>query len=270
MGIGECPARDAGFVSPIPVVGALASSAVASLAGAAVDSAIRYLTQERMAATKGLASLGPAELDLLFNKGQCLYAYLYTQKLWSHFSNSSSVPAEGAKPLSLPLSNSDLDAIDSKDLTSFMAVISFVPAADSSRSQGGSGAVTDSNAYYKPYIWRMVYPSFVDTKCPAFRDCSKRDVALSLVLRSPTAPDPSKTENKAFALGRVFQNVSSGSIERSLSGRYGEWFALNASSPNLANVEFTLIETSKPGAVANALAESLKGNKETIVKIVTP
>jgi hypothetical protein len=269
IGIGECPTRDASFVSPIPVVGALASRAVASLAGAAVDSAVQYLTQERVAATKGLASLGPTELDLLFNRGQCLYAYLYTVKLWRHFNNSSSIPGEGANPLQLPLRSSDLDVIDNQQLTNFMAVISFVPAKDT-RATGTSRAASEGYAYYKPYIWRAIYPHFIDTKCPAFRDCGKRDVALSLVLKSPTAPDPSKTENKAFALGQIYQHVEPRSVERSLSGRYLEWFALSTSLPYLANMELTLIETSKPGAVANALAESLKGNREAIIKVVTP
>jgi hypothetical protein len=270
IGIGPCPTKVSGFISPIPVVGALASSAVASLAGAAVDSAVNYLTQERVATTKGLASLGPAELDNLLNKGQCLYAYLYTLDLWRYFNSSTSAPAGGAKPLSLPLTTSDLDEISSKKLTNFMMVLSFVRAGSPPQLATKDSTASDKYLYFQPYIWRLIYPSFVDAKCPAFRDCGKRDVVLSLVMKYPIAPDPSKTENKAFALGRVFQNVSSDSIETSLSYRYAEWFSLNNQAPNLANIELALIETSKPGAVANALAESLKTNKEAIIKVVTP
>lgn len=270
IGIGPCPTNVQGFVSPIPVVGALASSAVASLAGAAVDSAIKYLTQERIAATKGLASLGPSEIDKLFSKGQCLYAYLYTLDLWRYFNKSTSAPVGGAKPLSLPLATSDLDEISHKKLTNFMVVLSFVRATGSTRLAAGDSANSDKYLYFQPYIWRLIYPGFVDTKCPAFRDCSKRDVALSLVMKYPIAPNPDETENKAFAFGRVFQSASSRSIENSLSGRYAEWFSLNNNAPSLANIEITLIETSKPGAFANALADSLKTNREAIIKVVTP
>ncbi len=279
MGIGQCPVDDTdtqtdreSLVSPIALIGTLASSAAASLTGAAVDSAVKYLTQERIGSTSGYLSADAAQLNLLFNgNGQnCLYTYLYTQKLWEYFNQGKQVPSEGVQPVSLPLKITDLRNIEGQGLTSFLSIVSFVPANPGQRSMLNSAGEGPKATYYKPYIWKLIYHDFVDTSCPAFRNCKKRDVAMSLVLKFPTAPEPDKTSNKAVPFGHIFQRSETNSIASSLSARYGQWFALDESLPNLANIEFSLVETSKPGAVANAIAESLKTNKEAIVKIVVP
>jgi hypothetical protein len=111
---------------------------------------------------------------------------------------------------------------------------------------------------------------FMDTNCPALRNCAKRDVALQLVLKFPTAPDPSKTENRAFALGKAYEGARSESVGAALTGRYAQWFAVNANNPPLTNLEFALVESSKPGSLVRALGASMKENKESVVNVIVP
>jgi hypothetical protein len=270
--IGECPPSQQSFAPAAPALAALAGSVVANLSGAAIDSAINYLTQEREATSRGRASLFPADLKGLFEKNNCLYVYLYTLDLWKYFNRGSAAPpAEGAKPISIEQLSEPgvLDDIISKKITSFIAVMSFEPAAVPAVPVGKEGS-KDVYSYYRPYFWRVGYTRFLDTGCPAFRNCNKRDVALQVAFRYPIAPIPANTENRSLAFAEIYQGASPESISASLNGRYSAWFAYNNKEPAIANFEFTLIETSRPGAVANALAAALKANKDSLVKVVTP
>ncbi len=271
MDIGACP-RSLGFMPAGPALVALAGSVASNLSGAAIDTAINYLTQERETTSKGVAALSPMELQKLFTDRKCLYVYLYTLNLWKYFNPQSSVPpSEGAKPIPIEqLSNpSVLDEIVNNRLTSFMAVMSFEPAGVPNVPVGKEGS-GDVYAYYRPYFWRVAYPRFLDTGCPAFRNCNKRDVAFQVAFRYPVAPAQANTENKSIAFANIYQSATSESIAASLNQQYSTWFAYNTKQPELANLEVILVETSRPGAVANALAAALKANKDSLVKVVTP
>ncbi len=295
VGIGKCPraendppkdSKQERSVSLLPVEPvAVATSIATVVAGAAIESTVNYLTQERAFTSRGVAQLGPQDQNELFLNRKCLYVYLYTLDLWRFFNpDQQSPPREGAKPLPIDPSRADsplasrrflsspsvLGEIDAKKLTNFMMVVSFEPAGVESVKVGKKDEGQITYAFYRPYLWKTIYPSFIDVNCPALRNCAKRDVALQLVLKFPVAPDPSKTESRAFALSKAYEGVRSESVGAALTGRYAQWFAVNENVPPLTNLEFSLVESSKPGALVRALGASMKENKESVVKVIVP
>jgi hypothetical protein len=285
LDVGDCPRYTSQeFLPPGPAAAALASGVASQFAGQAIDAAVKHLTQTREFTSKGTIALTSEMLRKLFHdtrtstgqsSNQCLYAYLYTIELWRYFNpGKTAPPANGAKRLiiSETLGKAEiLDEIAAKGSTRFLAAIHFTPAIHPPVvTKDAKGNINSDYLYYRPYFYKVIYPDFIDAKCPALRRCDKRDVAIQVSLHYPVAPDPSKTEPKAYAYGNAFQNVSSRTVASTLNQQYSAWFALNTMLPELANLEFTLVETSKPGAFAKAVAAALQSNKETLVKVVTP
>lgn len=74
---------------------------------------------------------------------------------------------------------------------------------------------------------------------------------------------------KATPLSVGFQGSTVGAIEKRLKRPNGlGWFAYEPQGVNLANLEFSILETSKPGALANALVATAKANKDAIQQAV--
>jgi hypothetical protein len=290
LDVGECPKYSSegttsqGFMPAGPVAGALVSSVASHFAGQAVDAAVRHLSQNREFTSTGAMALTPEMLRMLFHDdrasekprvNKCLYVYLYTIDLWRYFNPGKVSPsANGAERLTIEdtLAKAEsLDEIAAKRLTRFLVAIHFAPSKHPPMiTKDSMGDINANYLYFRPYFYRVIYPDFIDSKCPALRRCDKRDVAIQISLRYPVAPDPSKTQPKAYPYGNAFENVSSQAVASTLNRQYSAWFAVNTMRPELANLDFTLVETSKPGEFAKAVAAALQSNKESLVKVVTP
>jgi hypothetical protein len=254
--VGKCPAGEA-FVAPI----GLAAAAASSIAGVAVDAAIKYLTQESSAKSVATKSLTSSDEYELFQANSCLYVYAYTDKLVDVLGRTFTVDS--------------ISKIGKNNLTPFFAVIRFQENKPAFSPNGNSSAADTSDLlerHFKPVIVSWHYSSFIGTECPLFRDCGRRDVAASLTIANPTASTPSETKNKAVPLSLAFMRARPSQVAASLMNQRNMlWFAYNVTKANVSNLEFTLVETSKPGALANALAQTATDNKKLIqdtVKVV--
>ena len=265
MHVGGCPRKiDRALMGPAIVAAGMASS----LTGAAVDAVAEYLTQVRVASFFGTKGLDSGDMQNLFiNKDkQCLYTFLLTPALNKYFSdNKISLGQSDGTAFVTP---EQLIDIEKKGVAKFMAVMSFEPNTTEPVTNVNSEVSTDKDGftYYRTYVWKLIYPSFIDANCPPLRMCNNRDIVMRLRFAYPTAPDPLETKNKASALNMIFQNVSTNTVTSSVGEQYSGWFAYNSKPPTLSNVEFSLTETSRPGEVAKALAAALKANKEAISK----
>ena len=298
IGIGNCPHQKpepkppepqkpgtqgavSSFFPPTPV--AVAASIAPIVAGAAIESTVDYLSQERAFTSRGVATLNPQENQDLFTNRKCLYAYLYTLDLWRYFNpGQQQPPARGVLPLMIDPKFSSSSStpvlsdpavireISARRLTNFLMVVSFEPAGVDTVKVGKPDEGQVEYRFHRPYFWATIYPSFVDTNCPALRNCAKRDVVLQLILKFPTAPDPSKTETRASVFSKAYEGARSESVGAALTQRYGQWFAVNTSIPILTNLELTLVESSKPGAFVKALGASLKENKSSVIQVIVP
>ena len=274
MRVEECPRPAESPRNLAGAAGGLAVGMVSSLTGAAVEAVANYLTQTRAFKVSGSRALEIEESKKLLSEKQCLYVYLYTPSLRKYFLDNN-IPTEKGKVLTSPfLTPEHLDAIEKKGVARFMAVLSFEPPNNlplSSDKLETPPLADDkpNNTYFKTYVWKIIYPKFIDPGCPPLRNCNLRDVVMQLRLMYPTSPLPSETKNKATALSLGFQNVSAQTVANSASFQYSGWFAYNRQEPILSNIEFILVETSTPGELAKALAAALKANKEAFGALTT-
>jgi hypothetical protein len=246
--IGDCPSGITANWVMGPVLIGLASTAAINIAGAAVDAVTTYLNQVR--ATKSTASLAldKSEESSLLDGSKCLYLFANTSELKSYLkannnSSMSGIPAAFIKEIS------------AKSLTPFLAAIRF-----------SSANVTEAKQkFYKPQVLAIIYDSFLDTGCPLFRNCSRRDVNITLKLARPISPDGTMQAAKAYPLSIGFQNARTSEVSSILANNSNSlWFGLDTTAPVISNLEFTIIETSRPGALAEALATTASSNKQPI------
>lgn len=268
--VGGCPRKiERGIASPAVGPAVVAAGIASSLTGAAVDAVAEYLTQTRVASFFGSKGLDSGDMQKLFvnQDNQCLFTFLLTPALNKYFSDNK-ISLEQSNGTAFITPEQLLD-IEKKGVAKFMAVMSFEPNKPEPATNANSEVSTDKDsfAFYRTYVWKLIYPKFIDANCPPLRMCNARDIVMRLRFAYPTNPDPSETKNKASALNLVFQNVSTNTVISSVSEQYSGWFAYNGKPPTLSNVEFSLTETSKPGEVAKALAAALKANKEAIGKL---
>jgi hypothetical protein len=252
--IGDCPSgMTSGFVMAPLLIG-IASTAATNIAGVAVDAVAAYMTQVRAAKSTASLALNPQDESGLLNGSQCLYIFANTEKL------KSFVKSENNGSMSA-ISAAMLGEIDSRSMTPFLAILSFSRA---------NIAEANGLRYYKPNVLTWSYNSFLDGGCPLFRNCSRRDVAISLRLSRPIASSGSSPGSKAYPLSVGFVKAKSGEIGSILSNNANSlWFAYDTSAPAISNLEFSIEETSRPGALAEALASTATTSKQPIQSAVT-
>jgi hypothetical protein len=135
----------------------------------------------------------------------------------------------------------------------FIAVIDFVPPDNP----------TNKELVLHPTIKRWSNPRFLDRSCPLFRNCSKRDLVVALTFLAPTEPNDSASVT-ASAIGVSLSRATPKEVQSVFfPGTKLPWFKV-IPTPGPVNVRFSLSETSRPGAVAKAIA--LQGPKGILVK----
>jgi len=225
--VANCPLESKGLPA---LVGPLAAAIAGNLVGAAVDSVVSYLNTDR-AATYSVTLPEQSPASLLQNN-QCLYV------------SSTSL---GGKDLNKP------EVLQNLENAGFLAVIAFEPP----------DLPTDKEIVLHPTIKRWSYSRFLDRSCPLFRNCSKRDLVVALTFLAPTEPNGSASVT-ASAIGVTLSRATTNEVQSVFSpGTKLPWFKVTpAQGP--VNVRFSLSETSRPGAVAKAIALALQGQKENL------
>jgi hypothetical protein len=229
--VANCPLESKGLPA---LVGPLAAAIAGNLVGAAVDSVVSYLNTDRAATySVTLPEQSPASLFQI-QKNQCLYV--------------SSTSLRG-KDLNKP------EVLQNLGNAGFLAVIAFEPPDNP----------TDRDIVLRPTIKRWSYRRFLDRSCPLFRNCSKRDLVVALTFLAPTEPNGSASVT-ASAIGVTLSRATPKEVQSVFSpGTRLPWFKVTpAQGP--VNVRFSLSETSRPGAVAKAIALALQGQKENLSK----
>jgi hypothetical protein len=261
--IANCPSQQHPQTSfePAGPIASLTGGAASSFAGVAIDAAVKYLTQEVSAKSTVSKSLTSSDENGLFGGNKCLYLYGYTLKL--------------KEVLGSPFTDKSLANIKANNLTPFFGILRFEEnmSGPSFSNVDGSQGAADATAllprYFKPIVLFWHYSSFISTNCALFRDCGRRDAAVSLTVANPIDSTPSETKNKAVPLALAFSNARPRDIEDSLTNqRNMKWFTYSGKTAPVSNLEFTLVETSKPGALANALAQTATDNKKAIQETV--
>lgn len=252
--IGDCPTGMTSNFVLAPLLIGIASTAATNITGAAVDAVSNYMTQVRAAKSTASLALTSQDESSLLNGSQCLYLFANTEELQSFVKSQ----ANGSMS---SISADMIREISSKPITPFFAVLSFARAN-----------ITELNnlRYYKPNVLAWAYGSFLDKGCPLFRNCGRRDVSISLRLSRPIASNGSSPGTKAYPLSVGFVKAKSSEIGSILSNNSTSlWFAYDTSAPSISNLEFSIEETSRPGALAEALASTATASKQPIQSAVS-
>jgi hypothetical protein len=224
----------------------IAAASVSNLVGAAVDRAVTYLKSDRSRAYS--ASVPLVDLGDIFDQ--------------TDLALPSSAPRRAPRSHAcLYLSSDSLAAIGKSSPpgsvleglrkgADFFAILRFLRSPSSS-------------TVFKPVIQEWNYNRFLDRGCPLFRSCKKRDVVVRLLFKSPTNPDGTAVPN-AQAMSVVLAGVSPADVNGVFRpGLELPWFRTDLTSGPV-NLAFELVETSKPGAFAKALADALSAQKEPL------
>gem|GEM_PF-3385342 len=255
--VSSCPdTRTSMFIAPI--LGGLAAATASNLAGTAIDAIVVYLTKDRAKTSEVSLPLEDPQLSGLFGNGKCLYVYLDSQRLHNYLkaSNIQWGSRESPEP-------EVIHSIRKQNLTPFFAVISFVkPRAVESQEVNGA-------KFFRPNVLLWHYDSFIDPGCPLFRSCNRRDVVIKLEVAYPrdSASDGMTIRSIPIAVG--FSGATAQEVGNVLTKPNSlGWFSFGSTAPQVANLRFSVTETSKPGALANAIGSSLQGSKQEIQETV--
>jgi hypothetical protein len=250
--IAACPdTRDNLLLAPI--LGSIAAATASNLAGAAVDSIVNYLTQVRAATSQASLVLEGQEVSALFGGNNCFYVYLPTPSLSDYLKNSPDW--EARKGITADFVNQ----IATSNLTKFFAVLSFakpINLVDSSSS---------GKSYFRPEVEMWHFSGFIDSGCPLFRSCNKRDVVVAMELSFPRAADSDSKKVRSIPLAVGMSGTTAPEVGIALGKRSSlSWFSLDTSLPSISNLIFSITETSRPGALANAIGSAITQNKAAI------
>lgn len=230
-----CEREDKQVAASIP--GDIATAVVRSLLGTAIDAAVAYLDDPRASAFDVVLPVESIEDITSGNSKNCLYLSSGRLDVLANPNGRISVW-------------SDIETIEAP----FFAKIRFVKPAN----PGG-----DSASPLRPVVLAWKYASFLEPSCPLLRNCSKRDVAVSLSFMPPVATVAGRTvgsEPIGFVVTSATPSEVEAAIRASNAGAALPWFLpVNLKGP--MNVRFSLIETSQPNAFTKALAAALAANK---------
>lgn len=246
-----CPLPD-GQVGTRSFGAALLATGASNLAGLAVDALVDSISKIRESKSVALFTLTEEEQSDLWAGRSCLYLYAYTDPLQSLLARS--------------ITMSDLEALRSAPSTPLFVVLRF---ASHPFSKTASGV---TSRYLKPQALFWHYSSYLDRDCPLFRSCQRRDVALQLSIANPISPTAQGTTKQAVLFALAFADVRPEQLAaRMVREQPFLWVEHQSQGAPVSNLEFTLLETSRPGALAAALASVLRGSKPIVqerVKVV--
>ncbi len=236
-----------------PILGSIAAATASNLAGAAVDSIVNYLTQVRAVTSQTSLVLEGQEVSALFGGNKCFFVYLPTPSLNDYLNNSPDWQAQKS------VSADFVNQIATRNLTRFFAVLSFAKPVNQADSN------SNGKAYFRPEVNMWHFSGFIDSGCPLIRSCNKRDVVVAMQLSFPRAADADSKKLRSIPLAVGMSETTAPEVGIALRNRSSlSWFSLDTSSPSISNLVFSITETSKPGALANAIGSAIRQNKVAI------
>ena len=252
--VAACPSKNLLNTQAIPAIaGGIIASTASNLAGYAVDAIADYLTKDRASTSEATLPLDAKQVSGLFGGDQCLYIYLNTPKL-SGYLNSMKIFWSDAESSLTELAN----AVKSQDLTSFFVTMRFVSATADNASSPTSG-------YFRPEVFFWHYNKFLNSRCLLFLSCSKRDILTKIEISYPRNASEEASSIKALPLAVGIASTTPTGAAAALSQPSSLfWFTLNTSAPLIGNLRYSITETSKPGALARAIGNALRSNKDQI------
>lgn len=250
--IATCPdTRENLLVAPI--LGSIAAATASNLAGAAVESIVSYLTQVRAATSQASLVLEGQDASALFGGNKCLYVYLSTRGLGDYLASSPDWQAKKG------IKADFVNQISSRNLTRFFAIIYFA------KPDNVVDQAVSTTSYFRPIVQMWHFNRFIDSGCPLFRSCNKRDVVVAMELSYPRAASKDSREVRSIPLAVGMSGTTAPEVGIAMRNPSSlSWFSLNTSSPSISNLRFSIIETSRPGALASALGSAITGSKTAI------
>jgi hypothetical protein len=223
--------------------GDIATALVRSLLGTAIDTVVNYLDDEKASTFEVILPVD--SIDNLTSGQNCLFVSSAQLDGPAGLADKSRKPNVWSDPAQVP--------------STFLAKIRFAQSEAASKS--------DPAAPLRPVVLVWKYSAFLEPSCPLFRNCERRDVAMSLAFLSPASTVAGQTiASEPF--GFVVTNSTAKEVEAAVpvikgTGAALPWFLPgNAKGPT--NIRFKLVETSQPNAFTKALAAAIEAEKTKI------
>lgn len=236
-----------------PILGSIAAATASNLAGAAVDSVTNYLTQVRASTSQASLVLEGQDVLALFGGYKCLYVYLPNRELSEYLKANPNWQAKEG------ITAEFVNQISSLNLTNFFAVLYFDKPVDAVDQVAGA------TSYFRPIVQMWHFSRFIDSGCPLFRSCNKRDVVVAMELTYPRAVSSDSRQVRSIPIAVGLSGSTASEVGIAMTNPSSlSWFSLNTTSPLVSNLRFSITETSKPGALASALGSAISGSKKEI------
>jgi hypothetical protein len=252
--IASCPdTRTSILIAPI--LGGIAAATASNLAGAAVDAIANYLTKDRAVTSQVSLALEGEEVKQLFGdrNNKCLYVFLITPQLKRHLESNKDWQTKNR------VTSDFVNQIVSRNLTRFFAVISF------SKPDNIADQTVGTTSYFRPNILMWHYSKFIDSGCPLFRSCNKRDVVVSMELARPRNANEDKGPIRSVPLAVGMSGTTANEVGLAMANSSSlAWFSVDTTSPSISNLRFSITETSRPGALASAIGSAVTSSKQDI------
>ncbi len=215
----------------------IATAVVRSLLGTAIDAAVNYLDDPKVA--KFDVVIPVDSVGELTSGTKCIY-----------ISSGHITPTKQINGHSIY----SRQAINSVDL--------FLKFQISKSSTAGS----NNNHPLRASILTWKYGKFLNQNCPFLRQCSKRDIVMKLGLMIP-ASSAANTSHASEPFGFLIENATIQDVQGAVKLKNGAatlpWITF-AEPTGPVNVRFELIETSQPNTFTKALAAAVNAQKANI------
>lgn len=226
--VSACEPIVKGTDAPAAIAASILASVTNTLVGSSVSAIVNYLNAKRATTYTAVTAVEDASELTNALDGNCLY-----------------------------ISSTRLDGIDLNQVAAIRAKSKFFASISLQPSKLAGDTI------FRPEIRSWSYVNFLESGCPLFRNCARRDVVMKLTLEAPALP-ATNTEILAEPIGISLVNVHKSKLNDVLQpGAKLPWIKANALKGPV-NVRFTLTETSSPNQFTNALAVAIDAQKANI------
>jgi len=221
--------KGSAFVLPLGMATSLVTSVANTLVGSALTTTVNYLNAKKATTFSAAVPIENGASIVASNSGECLYV--------------SSTPID-------KLSYEDLQ--DASQKSDFFAVFSF-------RASSIKGPEV-----IKPVVEKWSYRNFLNRSCPFLRDCSRRDVILTLSFVDPAAPrKPGKILSEP--IGAAWPNIQRSALPNALMPNSQLPWVQAESLAGPVNINISITETSNPNQLTTALASAIESQRTNIL-----
>jgi hypothetical protein len=199
-----------------------------TLVGSAITSVVNYLNSKRASTYITVLPVDDATQLFSATSGKCLYI--------------SSTPIESVE-------FEELESIQAR--STFFASVAMIPARS-----GGSEV-------FRPEVKSWNYTNFLQTNCPLFRNCSRRDLVLKITFEAPALPSSSGAL-LAEPIGASWINISRKALPTAFIPDSRLPWVRSSNLQGPVNVRVSLTETSNPNEFTTAMAAALESQRKNI------